>query len=54
MYGVHPVLIVILMILITVLGLRALVSSDDETGRFAGAALVAIAVTTFALLVASR
>lgn len=54
MYVANAVMIAIFLILITVIGLRALVTSDDESGQFAGAALLAMVVTISALLVSSR
>lgn len=50
----NTVLMTILLLLITVIGLRAMVLAEDESGRFAGAALLAIVVTIFALFVAHR
>ncbi len=54
MSAANAVLMTIVLLLITVIGLRAMVSSEDDSGRFAGAAMLAIAVTIFALFVAVR
>lgn len=40
--------------LLTILGIRALVISENDEGRFAGAALVAISIVAVAWIIASR
>ncbi len=54
MFGFHTVPVFICLGLMTILGIRALVVSENDEGRLAGAALMALSIVVVAWIVASR